>query len=89
MFDQTSLTANFTSTIPAKRFRSYSQDSTTATTATDSTHFADSTKSSIGEFEIPYCDNDGEDDGIIILLDPSQLDVERQFVFEMCNISTV
>ncbi|KAI9029954.1 hypothetical protein CLU79DRAFT_831699 [Phycomyces nitens] len=33
------------------------------------------------------CDED-EDDDIEIILDPSDLDQENKFIFEICNIST-
>ncbi|KAL0087069.1 hypothetical protein F4703DRAFT_1927935 [Phycomyces blakesleeanus] len=97
MFAQTSSKSNSTSSVPAKRQRSYSQESINISTessksSNDCFMDIDSGNRSLGEFHIALCnlgeETDEDDDDIDILLDPSQLDVESQFVYEMCNIST-
>ncbi|KAL0095391.1 hypothetical protein F4703DRAFT_1923033 [Phycomyces blakesleeanus] len=94
MFGQTSLISSSASSVPSKRSRSYSQESITISTSSSancavSFMDVDSGNCSFGECNISFCTREEEDeDDIEILLDPSQLDMEDQFIFEMCNIST-
>ncbi|KAL0086724.1 hypothetical protein F4703DRAFT_1927588 [Phycomyces blakesleeanus] len=84
---------NSTSSIPAKRQRSYSQESISISPesskySNDSFMDVDSCNCSADKLKTSFSNCDEEDDDIEILLDPSQLDIEGQFVYEMCSIST-
>ncbi|KAI9015698.1 hypothetical protein CLU79DRAFT_721495 [Phycomyces nitens] len=78
------------SSIPRKRARSNSLKDPSFTFALD-------TFSSTMDYEYETLSNDDEEyneedkeeeDDIEIILDPSDLDYENQFIFEICNIST-
>ncbi|KAI9015753.1 hypothetical protein CLU79DRAFT_838102 [Phycomyces nitens] len=83
MFSQTASSTKSASSIPTKRPRSHSQESIDIS-------LLDSNDSSM-DYEYQNCSQseDNDDDDVIILLDPSDLDIESQFIFEICNISTV
>ncbi|OAD79135.1 hypothetical protein PHYBLDRAFT_58184 [Phycomyces blakesleeanus NRRL 1555(-)] len=89
MFGQTSLISSSASSVPSKRSRSYSQESITISTSSSancavSFMDVDSGNCSFGECNISFCAREEEDeDDIEILLDPSQLDMEDQFIFEI------
>ncbi|KAL0079717.1 hypothetical protein J3Q64DRAFT_1838735 [Phycomyces blakesleeanus] len=85
MFAQSSLTAISIPSASAIRQRSYSQESPTF--PNESFMDIDSGYCSLDELEVLFTEHGDDEDDIEILLDPSELDLEDQFVYEMCNIS--
>ncbi|KAL0078420.1 hypothetical protein J3Q64DRAFT_1839743 [Phycomyces blakesleeanus] len=55
----------------------------------DSFEETDSGYCSLDELELEFDNRDDQDDDIEILLDPSQLNIEEQLVYEMLHISII